>query len=159
MESRRDKKSCCSGDQVSCPRNYHTNVLTALQEYFAKNSSNTFAQDGSFPATIQRIEVCDTAIIFHIDTGIAMSEMRNAVKYARENHIFREYEITKGLSPYELTRYVHIPNITHSTFVRYSRNTHDVGHSFLRFRKPISETMRKSLEAIAGTWIPQTVQV
>jgi hypothetical protein len=64
------------------------------------------------------MEVCDSAIIFHIDTGNAMDLMRDAVNYAREHRVFREYEITRGLSPYELTRLVHIPNITHSTFVR-----------------------------------------
>ena len=83
------------------------------------NESDVFSTDGSFSATVERIEVCDTALIFHFETGDAMDVMRNAVKYAREHHIFREYEITRGLSPYELTRLVHIPNITHSTFVRY----------------------------------------
>lgn len=68
--------------------------------------------------TIERIEVCDTAIIFHIECGQAMILMREAIKSISEHQLFREYEIIKGLSPYELTRLLHIPNITHSTFVR-----------------------------------------
>jgi hypothetical protein len=83
------------------------------------NECALFSPDGSFHATVERIEVCDSAIIFHIETGEAMDIMRSAVKFAREHRVFREYEITKGLSPYELTRLVHIPNITHSTFIRF----------------------------------------
>lgn len=51
-----------------------------------------------------------------------LERMRAAVRAAAEDFTFREYEISNGLSPYELTRLIHIPNITHSTFVRYKLN-------------------------------------
>jgi hypothetical protein len=92
--------------------------FVALQEYLSQNCEGLFSSSGSFSAVVQRVEVCEAAIVFHLDCKNLMSIMRNAVTYACEHHSFREFEITKGLSPYELTRLVHIPNITHSTFVR-----------------------------------------
>ena len=92
--------------------------VAVLQEYLLQNSNSLFTDSGSFVATVERIEVCDFALIFHIDCGQAIDIMRDAVKSVCEHHSLREYEITNGLSPYELTRLVHIPNITHSTFVR-----------------------------------------
>jgi hypothetical protein len=70
-------------------------------------------------ATVAKVDVCESAIIFHLTPlDDTMERMRAAVRAAAEDFTFREYEISNGLSPYELTRLIHIPNITHSTFVR-----------------------------------------
>lgn len=89
--------------------------FVALENYFSQLDGGVLEE---FPATISTIEVFESAVVFHIDTS-AMEHLRRAVEFASEHLSFREREIELGLSPYELTRLVHIPSITHSTFVRY----------------------------------------
>ena len=92
--------------------NRHVIVFVAIERRFVAPSSPP-------QAVVERIEVAESAIIFHLKPlDNTMERMRAAVRAAAEDVSFREFEINNGLSPYELTRLIHIPNISHSTFVR-----------------------------------------
>jgi len=99
-----------------------------------------------FTGRISSIDVCTSAVIFEVtlEDGV-MEGLRKAVRLAAEDEIFREYEIANGLSPYEMTRLLHIPNIVHSTFIR--------------FRRQPSEHLLLKLCDLAARWSPVDVHI
>lgn len=41
-------------------------IIVVLQEHLLANPTSYFTETGSFNAIVERIEVCDTAVIFHL---------------------------------------------------------------------------------------------
>lgn len=120
-----------------------------------------------FHLIVDRIEVVSTACIFRIEdpTGY-VAVIREAIVSAMNDLELREYEGRNSLEPFALSQRLHVPNITHSTFVRYVLTillTHPFCYLSVacreRFLYQPEPNVLRSLEKIAEEWIPQQITV
>ena len=130
-------------------------VFTVLTKQFNKPSSKIQSSaDGSggsaYSLEITRVGVSKGACVFHFtDSGPLIEHLRSLVRAAAQDPQLRALETELGLPALSLSSYMSIPDIVHSTFVRYDD---------IRFKTQAEQdAFRGELEALAASWRPVTV--
>ena len=94
-------------------------IYHALLVVFFKTIKDIDIHD--FSLTVEHIEIVPTACIFRIEDSTGyVAAIRGAIVTAMNDASLREYEERNSFEPYALSQLLHVPNIIHSTFVRYA---------------------------------------
>eukprot|EP01041_Mallomonas_annulata_P009704 gene9704-20177_t len=127
------------------PENLRKAFFIVWKEAFMRAITASSRKLSSFQLIIERIQITDNCCIFHFsDPSDMIASIRDCVRCAATDPLLTSFESLYGLCPGECNRHMHIPDIIHSTFIR--------------FRTDLSEQMLQELKNICSSWKPLSIE-